>query len=208
MVNLKTVLSLLPVLQLFEVSSPVLVSVDASPVGLEAVFIQDGQLVCVLLHTSTQRLYCHIEKELLAIEFGLLWFHQYVNGQRAIVESDHKPLVSLLDKPIKACSPRIQRMRFRLQWSSPAAKELFIKDTLSCAPSPRFYDNDVTADCQEQVHHVLTRVVPAESTRRRYADATSRDHTLQLLRSLMEAVRPEHRRSCPPSVKRFSQVRH
>lgn len=45
MANLKTVLSLLPVLQLFEVSSPVLVSVDASPVGLEGVFIQDGQLV-------------------------------------------------------------------------------------------------------------------------------------------------------------------
>jgi hypothetical protein len=215
MTNLKTVLSSLPVLRLFDVSKPVLVSVDASPVGLGAVLVQDGQPVAFssTTLTATQRRYCQIEKELLAIQFGLLRFRQYVYGQRVIVESDHKPLVGLLDKPIAACSPRIQRMRLQLQRFDfqvvyKPGKELFIADTLSRAPSPHLYDDDATADCEEQVHHVLTSIVPAESTRRRYADATSRDPTLQHLQSVMEAGWPEHRRNCPESVKPFWPVRH
>lgn len=80
MATLKTVLSSLPVLRLFDVSKPVLVSVDASPVGLGAVLVQDGQPVAFssTTLTPTQRRYCQIEKELLAIQFGLLRFRQYV----------------------------------------------------------------------------------------------------------------------------------
>jgi hypothetical protein len=84
MTTLKTVLSSLPVLRLFDVSKPVLLSVDASPVGLGAVLVQDGQPVAFssTTFTATQRRYCQIEKELLAIQFGLLRFRQYVYGQR------------------------------------------------------------------------------------------------------------------------------
>ncbi len=121
--------------------------------------------------TPTQRRYCQIEKELLAVQFGLLRFRQYVYGQHVIVESDHKQLVGLLDKPIASCSPRIQRMRLQLQRFDlrlvyKPGRELFIADTLSRAPSPRLFDDDVTAECEEQVHHVIQSVVPVDSTRR------------------------------------------
>ena len=42
-------------------------------------------------------------------------FKQYIFGQQVTVESDHKPLVGLLDKPVAECSPRIQRMRLQLK---------------------------------------------------------------------------------------------
>ncbi len=144
MTTLKTVLSTLPVLRLFDVDKPVVVSVDASPIGLGAVLSQEGQPIAFssTTLTATQRRYCQIEKELLAIQFGLMRLRQYVYGQRVVVESDHKPLVGLLDKPIAECSPRIQRMRLQLQRFDfqvvyKPGKELFIADTLSRAPSPR-----------------------------------------------------------------------
>ena len=138
---LKAAISSLPVLKLFDLSKPVVVSVDASPVGIGAVLLQDNQPVAFSSTslTETQKVYCQIEKELLAVQFGLLRFRQYVYGRKIVVESDHKPLIGLLDKPIAACSPRIQRMRLQLQQfdfvlTYKPGKELFIADTLSRAP--------------------------------------------------------------------------
>lgn len=52
-----------------------------------------------------------IEKELYACEL----FHQYVYGQASEVETDHKPLVSIMSKLLNYCPVRIQHMLIRLQ---------------------------------------------------------------------------------------------
>jgi hypothetical protein len=39
----------------------------------------------------------------------------YVYGNQVIVETDHKPLVGLLYKPIGLCTLRIQRLRLHFQ---------------------------------------------------------------------------------------------
>ena len=41
--------------------------------------------------TDTQQRYAQIEKEMLAVQYGLTRFHQYVYGQVVTVETDHKP---------------------------------------------------------------------------------------------------------------------
>ncbi|XP_045023113.1 uncharacterized protein K02A2.6-like isoform X3 [Daphnia magna] len=181
---LKSAISSLPVLRLFDVSKPLVVSVDASP----------------------------IEKELLAVQFGLLRFRQYVYGQKVTVETDHKPLVGLLEKPIATCSPRIQRMRLQLQRFDfrlvyKPGKELFIADTLSRAPSPRLFTDDVTQDSEDQVHHVLHSLVTSVSTRKRYAEVTALDPTLQLLKTVIQKGWPEKRAQCPAAVKPYWSVR-
>jgi hypothetical protein len=107
-------------------------------------------------------------------------------------------LVGLLEKQVAACSPRIQRMRLQFLrfdfWIVyKPGKELFITETLSRAQSPRLYVDDVTANCEEQAHHVFTSIVPTKSTRRRYADATLQDSTLQLLRLVRESGWTEHK---------------
>ena len=209
---LKSAISSLPVLRLFDVSKPLVVSVDASPIGIGA--LQDGQPIAFSSTslTETQKRYCQIEKELLAVHFGLLRFRQYVYGQKVTVESDHKPLVGLLEKPIATCSPRIQRMRLQLQRFDfrlvyKPGKELFIADTLSRAPSPRLFTDDVTQDSEDQVHHVLHSLVTSVSTRKRYAEATALDPTLQLLKTVIQTGWPEKRAQCPAAVKPFWSVR-
>ncbi|XP_045036658.1 uncharacterized protein K02A2.6 [Daphnia magna] len=211
---LKSAISSLPVLRLFNVSKPLVVSVDASPIGIGAVLLQDGQPVAFSSTslTETQKRYCQIEKELLAVQFGLLRFRPYVYGQKVTVESDHKPLVGLLEKPIATCSPRIQRMRLQLQRFDfrlvyKPGKELFIADTLSRAPSPRLFTDDVTQDSEDQVHHVLHSLVTSVSTRKRYAEATALDPTLQLLKTVIQKGWPEKRAQCPAAVKPYWSVR-
>ena len=56
-------------------------------------------------------MYAQIEKELLAILFGCENIHQYIYARSAIVETDHKPLIAIMQKPLHDASPRIQRMQ-------------------------------------------------------------------------------------------------
>ena len=48
---------------------------------------------------SAERNYAKIEKEMLAIVFGTNKFHQYIYGKQVSVETDHKSLESLFEKP-------------------------------------------------------------------------------------------------------------
>ena len=111
--KVKNSLANLPVLRLFDPSLPVLLSVDTSPLGVGAVLLQNGQPLEFASRTltETQQRHSQIEKELLAVLFGLQRFHQYVYGQTVIVETDHKPLLRIGNKAIALCSPRLQRMR-------------------------------------------------------------------------------------------------
>ena len=58
-------------LRLFDHSLPVVVSVDACPVGIGAVLLQNGQPIVYSSTTliDTQKRYFQIEKELLAVHF-------------------------------------------------------------------------------------------------------------------------------------------
>ena len=45
--------------------------------------------------TNTERSYSQIEKEALALVFAVQKFHQYIYGRKFILQSDHKPLISI-----------------------------------------------------------------------------------------------------------------
>ena len=59
--------------------------------------------------------YAIIKKELLAALFGYKQFHQYVHENKTLIESDHKPLESVMKKPSARAPARLQGMLLRLQ---------------------------------------------------------------------------------------------
>ncbi|CAB4043550.1 Hypothetical predicted protein, partial [Paramuricea clavata] len=132
-----------PVLKFFDVSKPVTISCDASPTGLGAVLLQDGYTVAYASRslTETESRYAQIEKELLAVQFSLDRFHQYVYGKEVIVESDHKPLEMIAKKSLALAPPHLQRLLLRIQKYNytivyKSAKEMTLPDMLSRAPLP------------------------------------------------------------------------
>lgn len=58
-------------------------------------------------NSASSNLNFEIEKELLAVQFGLMRLRQFVYGQSVIVESDPKPLVDLLGKLFAFSSPQV-----------------------------------------------------------------------------------------------------
>lgn len=96
---------------------PVELHCDASLRGIGAALLQpdnDNTMKPIAFAskslTPTEQRYACIERELLAIVFGVQRFHTYVFGRHFDVITDHRPLVMILNKPITSAPPRLQRM--------------------------------------------------------------------------------------------------
>ena len=108
----------------FDPKKKLLLSCDASPYGTGAVLshvMDDGSEKLIAYASRTlapaERKYAQIEKEGLAIIFGIKKFHQYLYGRHFTVYSDHRPLEHLFseNKSIPTfASARIQRWALTL----------------------------------------------------------------------------------------------
>lgn len=142
--KLKECLSSRPVLQYYDMEKPIVLSVDASKTGLGACLMQNNLPVCYASKslTKTEQAYAQIEKELYACVFACEKFYMYIYGRSdVIIETDHKPLVSIINKPLVSAPARLQRMLMRLQpycftLVYKPGKYLYIADTLSRAVAP------------------------------------------------------------------------
>ena len=93
--------------------------------------------------TSTEQRYAQVEKEALGLTWACERFRNFLIGKHFQMETDHKPLLSLLgSQALDALPPRIQRIRMRLMRYSYSishvpGKCLWTADTLSRAPIKR-----------------------------------------------------------------------
>lgn len=55
--------------------------------------------------TATQQRYAPIEKEFLTVAHSLEYFKYYTSGHPVIIQTDHKPLIGLMDKSCDKISP-------------------------------------------------------------------------------------------------------
>lgn len=108
-----------PVLVHFDSSKTVILTVDVSPYGVGAVLAhwdkncqeRPVSFASRRLHPTEQH-YSQLDKEGLALMFGVKHFHQYLWRRRFEAVTDHKPLLGLLgpDKAVPLQSlPRVLR---------------------------------------------------------------------------------------------------
>ena len=115
--QIKAAITTAPVLRYFDPQMDVTLQCDASEKGLGASLMQQGQPVAYASRalTDTETRYAQIEKELLAIVFGVTKLHHYAYDRHVTIESDHKPLEVIVQKPIHSAPKRLQRMLVQLQ---------------------------------------------------------------------------------------------
>lgn len=114
--KLKEAISKTPVLRYFDIlNEETSLQCDASRTGLGASLLQRGQPVdyASRASTPTEQHFAQIEKELLAVEFGMERFNQYTYGRKVFVERDHKPH-EIIHKKGLTSAPDLQRMFLRL----------------------------------------------------------------------------------------------
>ena len=104
--DVKQVLTQAPVLKFFDPQKKTVLQCDASMSGLGACLLQDGHPVAYASRalTPAETNYAQIEKELLSIVFGVERFESYVYGRKVFVDTDHKPLESIMKKGFAECT--------------------------------------------------------------------------------------------------------
>ena len=138
--EMKSLVKKAPVLAYFDNGKTVHIQCDASERGLGAALLQNGKPVFFASRalTDTETRYAQIEKELLAIVFSCEKFDHFTFERTVHVQSYHKPLESILKKPLYRTPKRLQAMITRLQLydliiNYVSGKLLYLADTLSRA---------------------------------------------------------------------------
>lgn len=203
---LKEALTKSPVLAYYDPAKRQKISTDASKDGLGAVLLQaEGDSWKPVAYasrsmTTTETKYAQIEKECLGLAYGLERFHCYVYGLPTFtVETDHRPLVSIIKKNLNDMSPRIQRLIMKLQRYDfeliyTPGKHLVLADALSRAPVM----SDVTSTEKEIENHInmIVESLPVSDVKaKQISEELDKDKELQAVINNMLSGWP--RGSCP-----------
>ncbi|XP_065925002.1 uncharacterized protein [Magallana gigas] len=117
--TLKHMLSERPILKLPEFNETFILRTDAADDGIGAVLLQmedDEKLPVAYASRKLQpreKAYAIIEKECLAVVWGIQKFHQYLYGREFLLETDHQPLTYL--NKAKTENSRLMRWALQLQ---------------------------------------------------------------------------------------------
>ena len=191
--EIKTKVTQAPVLAYYDCKKPLQIQCDASMNGIGSVLMQDGRPISFASKalTPTESRYAVIEKEMLAVLFSLKKFHQYTFGNRTTVFSDHKPLQSILKKPLDQAPRRLQGMilatqLYNFEVQHIPGKDMHIADLLS-----RSYLPDAS-ECDSFDHVNAVDYIPVRSKRlSKMRKATQDDDVLQMLITVVQEGWPD-----------------
>lgn len=190
--KLKTIISQSPALVPFDFKKKIVLQCDASKNALGCCLFQqyDNNLLKLVACASRtmndfEVNYSQTEKEMLAIYFGCQKYHDFIYKNNVDVQSDHKPIISIMKKPIYSIgSVRLQRLRLKLLKYSlnvyyVPGKNVQFADMLS--RSSLKGDNRPDPDMFEMVHSVTKHLPMSDLKKDQFRLETSKDQTLSTI---------------------------
>ena len=185
----------------YDQSKPLTLQVDASTRGLGAALIQDQGPIAFASKalTETESRYSNIEREMLGIVYGLERFHYYVYGRPVIVETDHRPLVSIVQKNLHNAPPRLARMllriqRYNVQLCYVPGKDIPLADALSRI-SP--HEEGEMHGMNVSVNEIRSHLNASPARLDEIKEHTARDRELSALSEMISTGWPKSWSDCP-----------
>ncbi|CAC5426704.1 unnamed protein product [Mytilus coruscus] len=211
--EIKRLVTAEPVLRYYDPKLQLTVQSDASQTGLGAAVMQEDRPVAYAIRalTDTETRYAQIEKELLLVIFGLEKFHSYTYGRTVNVISDHKPLESIMKKPLHAAPKRLQRMLLRLRkydiiLQYRPGKEMYLADTLSRAYLKETSDTSITTDETESIN-MIDELPISEERISELQEHTKNDLQMQELKEVIQEGWPINKWNVPSSASIYFDIR-
>ena len=192
--TLKKAVTDAPVLAYYNPDTELTLENNASQYGLGTALIQRGKPIAYASRTlsDTEQRYAQIEKEMLAVVYGLDKFRHYTYGRDVCIVTDHKPLISIVQKPLAKAPKRLQSLLLRAQEYNftlmyKPGSSIPIADALSRIPM-----DDKQKPSVEHINNIFFLPVSNERLAQ-FRDATARDHALLLLKETILQGWPEQR---------------
>jgi hypothetical protein len=164
------------------------VLVDASPVGLSAILVQDGRQVTFASRSlsSVEQRYSQLEHEALAVTWACEQLNIYLQGNHFKILTDHKPLLGIWKKA--ELPLRLSRWALRLQGynmtlvyrpghDNPA--DYMSRHPETSAPQYSYTDS--------YVNFVTQQSLPKAITLKEVQSATSADETFKCVMSMCQS---------------------
>lgn len=216
--NLKSLITTDTCLKYYDPMIPLSLEVDASQKGLGAALVQDGYPVAFGSKTLTdcQSRYSNIEREMLAIVYGIQRYHTYLYGKSFTVITDHKPLVTICNKPLHSAPPRLQRMLVKIQGYNHQVvyrpgNEMIIADTLSRLPNPENNSqielderiDGIDAEIDDPSHQTIAIINFSLEKQQLLRSETTNDQTLNALKEVIYHGWPERVKDLPANLRSY-----
>ena len=207
--QIKELVTTTPILSYYNPTETLVIQCDASQYGIGAVLMQNGKPLSYASRamTPTETRYAQIEKEMLAILFSVRRFHQYTYGRKVQILTDHKPLQSIVKKPLCMAPRRLQGMMLKLQEYDVdvtylPGKEMYIADLLSRSYLP----NDKGGGEFESVSHVTNLPIRRERLLK-IQNASEADPVIKKLRGVISDGWPEEKINVPVELHPYFHIR-
>eukprot|EP00914_Ancora_sagittata_P003371 GHVO01007012.1.p1 GENE.GHVO01007012.1~~GHVO01007012.1.p1 ORF type:complete len:182 (+),score=10.41 GHVO01007012.1:369-914(+) len=151
---------------------------------------------------------------MLAVTIACEHFHQYVYGRRFCAETDHKPLLGIVEKHLSDCTLlRLQRLRLCFQkydfelFYTPG-KHMYVADALSRCNTSNNKCQPIEEDVNLHVAMVQECLPIAEDRLSEIHKACDVDHEVRQLVYYITNGWPETRSECELSTHPCCNVRH
>ncbi|KAL0187225.1 hypothetical protein M9458_018895, partial [Cirrhinus mrigala] len=147
-------------------------------------------------------------RELLAVVFTCQKFYDDIYGKPVLVETDHQPLVTILNKLLHTAPARLQRMilkphKFSLTLTYKKGKQPYLADTLSRAPR-----KVTTKDLKDEEEFKVMAIQMISVNRlQELKEHTGKDSSLQSLCNTIKHGWPKKIQSVPVPLKPFFPFR-
>ena len=192
--SVKAALSAATAMPYFSPHKETKIIVDASPVGIAGILVQDDQPIAYGSRalSDVESRYSQTEREALAIVWACEHFDIYVRGASFTVVTDHKPLVHIWNKPHPPL--RIARWSLRLQPYDLTIEFRPGKDNPADYMSRHPVTKNVRSSreekiAEEYVDFISQTSVPNAITLEEVQAATSKDKVLQTVIELCNTGR-------------------
>ena len=195
-----------PILAYYDPKKTTVLQTDASINGLGACLLQNEKPVYFTRKAlmEAQRGYIAIELESLAVAWAMEKFHHFHYGNQFLLETDQKPLETILSRSLNQATPRLQRILIRtFPYNFKVCYLPGLKHQLADCFSRVGRLQDSNKLPKLSVYKITSQLNARSNSLQQLHEAKQADDTLVIFKYTIQKGRPSNIKELPSEIQAF-----